>query len=105
MREGRPDLRLFHQLYWIIVSAELLVMYIVFPGAQIIQGTFPSETVPGRVCLLLQTTSGSGSSASYESETYKLKMFRLFFSSISRCRTLTRYPPALKCGGRPECQA
>ena len=80
MREGRPDLRLLHQLYWIIVSAELLVVYTVFPGAQIIQGTFPSETVPGRVCLLLQTTSGS--SAFYESETYKLKMFRLFFSLL-----------------------
>ena len=79
MREGRPDLRLFHQLYWIIVSSELLVMYIVFPGASIIQGAFPSETVPGRVCLLLQTTSSGGGSPFYESESYKLNMFRLFF--------------------------
>ena len=82
VREGRPDLRLFHQLYWIIVCSELLVMYIVFPGAPILQGNFPSETVPGRVCLLLQTASRT-SSAFYESESYKLNMFRLFFPSLN----------------------
>ena len=82
VREGRPDLRLFHQLYWIIVSSELLVVYIVFPGASLIQGAFPSETVPGRVCLLLQTTS-SGGNTFYESETYKLNMFRLFFPLLN----------------------
>ena len=82
MREGRPDLGLFHQLYWIIVCSELLVMYIVFPGAPILQGNFPSETVPGRVCLLLQTASRT-SSAFYESESYKLNMFRLFFPNLN----------------------
>ena len=71
---------MFHQLYWIIVFSELLVANIVFPGASIIQGGFPSETVPGRICLLLPTTSiGKRSDSFYESESYKLNMFRLFF--------------------------
>ena len=81
VREGRPDLRLFHQLYWIIVCSFLLVMYTVFPGAAIIQGTFPSETVAGRVCML-QSASSNGS-ALYESESYKLNMFRLFFPLLN----------------------
>ena len=82
MREGRPDLRLFHQLYWIIVCSKLLVAYFVFPGASILQGTFPSETVAGRVCLLLPAGS-SGSSAFYQGESYKLNMFRLFFPLLN----------------------
>ena len=79
MREGRPDLRLFHQLFWIVVCSYLLAMYFVFPGASILQGTFPSETEAGRVCLLLPTAS----SAFYQSESYKLNMFRLFFPLLN----------------------
>ena len=39
-------------------------------------GTFPSQTVAGRICLL---QSAFYESDAYESEAYKLNMFHLFF--------------------------
>ena len=56
-------------------------MYTVFPGASILQGTFPSQTVAGRVCLL--QSASAGGSAFYESDAYKLNMFRLFFPLLN----------------------
>ena len=63
---GRPNLKLFNQLYWLITLASLLVGHVVFPLPQLISGTFPSQsryrpnntifiTSPwrrGRICLL-----------------------------------------------------
>ena len=63
---GRPNLKLFNQLYWLIMVAGLLVGHVVFPLPQLISGTFPAQsryrpnntifiTSPrrrGRICLL-----------------------------------------------------
>ena len=63
---GRPNLKLFNQLYWLITLASLLVGHVVFPLPQLISGTFPAQsryrpnntifiTSPwrrGRICLL-----------------------------------------------------
>ena len=56
-------------------------MYTIFPGAAIIQGIFPSQTVAGRICLLENLIKGSGDFP--ESEAYKLLLFHLFFPLLN----------------------
>ena len=41
---GRPNLKLFNQLYWLITLASLLVGHVVFPLPQLISGTFPAQS-------------------------------------------------------------
>ena len=54
--KGRPELRLFCQLYWIVFAAFFTLAIIKYPLINMIQGTFLQSTM-ARVCLLepLQT--------------------------------------------------
>ena len=62
---GRPNLKLFNQLYWTITFAFVAVGHVVFPLPHLVSGTFPAESryrpIPqifplnsrrGRICLL-----------------------------------------------------
>jgi hypothetical protein len=57
VQNGRLNLRLFHQLYWVIVCT-----FVVFGHTlqlpQVVNGTFPSNTVEGKICLLLDISGG-----------------------------------------------
>ena len=44
--QGRPNLRLFHQLYWIVFS----VFIVTFPVLMFLRGNF-AETTYGKICL------------------------------------------------------
>ena len=49
--EGRPELTLFHQLYWTIFGAFFCMSIFSYPISKIVMGTF-SESILGSVCLL-----------------------------------------------------
>ena len=49
--EGRPELTLFHQLYWTIFGAFFCMGIFSYPISKIVTGTFP-ESILGSVCLL-----------------------------------------------------
>ena len=51
VKDGRPALRLVHQLYWVVLSSFILVNHTVLPLSFLIKGTFPEGTGPGRLCL------------------------------------------------------
>ena len=51
VKDGQPDLRLVHQLYWVVLSSFILVNHAVLPLSFLIKGTFPEGTGPGRLCL------------------------------------------------------
>ena len=51
VKDGRPDLRLVHQLYWVVFVSFVLVFHSVLPLSFLVKGNFPEGTGPGRVCL------------------------------------------------------
>ena len=53
VKDGRPDLHLVHQLYWVALCAFILVNHSVLPLSFLIKGNFPEGTGPGRLCLVL----------------------------------------------------
>ena len=54
VRNGKPDLVLFHQLYWTIVSTFLVVMHTVVPVSSMVKGTYPEDLRIGRDCMLAE---------------------------------------------------
>ena len=50
---GRPNLRLFNQLFWVCEIFFLAFSLVTMPISQILKGDFPRNTRKGRVCLLL----------------------------------------------------
>ena len=50
--QGRPNLRLFHQLYWILFSVFIAIGIITFPVMKFLRGNF-AETTNGKICLLI----------------------------------------------------
>ena len=52
VKDGRPDLRLVHQLYWLALTSFVLVSHSILPLSFLIKGIFPEGTGPGRVCLI-----------------------------------------------------
>ena len=50
--QGRPNLRLFHQLYWILFSAFITIGIVTFPIMKFLRGNF-AETTYGKICLLI----------------------------------------------------
>jgi hypothetical protein len=48
---GRPEIKLFHQLYWTIFWAFIAIGLTMFPLSQLARGSYDSSTL-GRVCLL-----------------------------------------------------
>ena len=49
--EGRPELTLFHQLYWTVFGAFFFMGIFSYPISKIVKGTFP-ESILGSVCML-----------------------------------------------------
>ena len=52
VKGGQADLRLFNQLFWLVVAVNLVLSFFTFPIVPTIRGTFPSQTLIGKVCLL-----------------------------------------------------
>ena len=48
--EGRPNLKLFHQLYWTISAPFLFIFIVNYPIKPILNGTF-TESTQARICL------------------------------------------------------
>ena len=54
IRKGATDLKLFHQLHWIIcVSYVAVVLFGIFPTPSILRGDFPLGSTSGKICLLV----------------------------------------------------
>ena len=70
VKDGRPDLRLVHQLYWVVLSSFVLVNHSVLPLSFLIKGNFPEGTGPGRVCLM-----GSAREQTHDNAKLKILQF------------------------------
>ena len=55
VKGGQADLRLFNQLFWLVVAVNLVLSFFTFPIVPTIRGTFPSQTLIGKVCLVCST--------------------------------------------------
>ena len=53
--KGKTNLKLFHQLFWVIFCAFLVVFTFIMPISHIIRGKFPETTRKGQICLLAHT--------------------------------------------------
>ena len=49
---GRPNLKLFNQLFWIVVCAFIMVSYSGFPLPFLVKGSYPESSNAGKICLL-----------------------------------------------------
>ena len=52
VKGGQIDLKLFNQLFWLVVSVNLVLSFLTFPIVPTIRGAFPTQTLIGKVCLL-----------------------------------------------------
>ena len=53
--KGKTNLKLFHQLFWVLFCAFLVVFTFIMPISHVIRGKFPETTKKGQICLLAQT--------------------------------------------------
>ena len=52
--KGQPNLKLFNQLYWVVVFSMTVIELTISPFTQIAKGGFPENSHKGRICLLLE---------------------------------------------------
>ena len=77
MDKGRPNLKLFNQLFWVVVFSMTAIEHFMFPFNHIAKGGFPENSHKGRICLLLEADP----TVDYEWKKYKL--FPLTMSSVA----------------------
>ena len=52
IHNGKLNIRLFGQLFWIISLTFIAVHYSIFPGSILLRGDFPKQSTSGQICLL-----------------------------------------------------
>ena len=58
IRDGKPNLKLFHQLHWLVSSSYIAMAYFgVFPTPLVLKGGFPGNSMSGKVCLKVSLRS------------------------------------------------
>ena len=77
MEKGRPNLKLFNQLFWVVVFSMTAIEHFMFPFNHIAKGGFPDNSHKGRICLLLEADH----TVDYEWKKYKL--FPIIMSSVA----------------------
>ena len=75
--KGRPNLKLFNQLYWVVVFTMNAIQNTMFPINHIAKGGFPENSHKGRVCLLLEPDH------MVEYGWKKYKLFPIVFTSVA----------------------
>ena len=58
VKNGRLNLVLFRQLFWVAVCPFLAISHVISPLSSLLKGTFPSDSQAGRICLL-ESSQGS----------------------------------------------
>ena len=77
IRKGKSNLNLFHQLYWVIVCAYIILFCFLMPISHIIRGNFPNSTEKGKICLLIKSDNRTN---------YKGVLIELAFYFIITCQ-------------------
>ena len=75
VHEGKHNLTLFPQLYWVIWVAFVVVGHVVYPYSHILKGKYPEGSKRGRICLLFDIEDD-------EFERKKMRMVSLMFPLI-----------------------
>ena len=75
--KGQPNLKLFNQLFWVVVFSITVVAHMLFPFNHIAKGGFPANSHKGRICLLLEADP----TVDYEWKKYKL--FPIMLCSVA----------------------
>ena len=52
IHNGKLNLGLFCQLFWLITLTFITVAYTIFPGSILLRGKFPQQSTSGQICLL-----------------------------------------------------
>ena len=95
--EGKPNLKLFNQLYWVVVFSMTVIELTISPFTQIAKGGFPENSHKGRICLLLENDH----MVDYEWQKYKLfpiamcslALLNLRYTHLQIRRRLTKFCP------------
>ena len=80
VKNGKPNLLLFNQLFWTILITFFVIMYISFPLHAQFLGTFPQISKQGRLCLHLS----SDEDVQYKHENLKIKLIGLAFPCLAQ---------------------
>ena len=59
VKDGKTNLKLFNQLFWLSVVIGLLTNHVVFPYTAIVLGDFPHRSLDGMACLQSNIKNGS----------------------------------------------
>ena len=79
--KGQPNLKLFNQLFWVVVFSNTFLEHFMFPFTHIAKGGFPENSHKGRICLLLDADP----TVDYEWKKYKLFPITFCILSIVYC--------------------
>ena len=77
VNKGQPNLKLFNQLFWLVVFSSTAMAHMMFPFNHIAKGGFPANSHKGRICLLLEADP----TVDYEWKKYKL--FPIMLCSVA----------------------
>ena len=78
MQTGKPNLKLFNQLFCIIVGCFLIVFHTIVPISSIVRGGYPENTKTGKICLQVNIWGNN----TFEKENWKLFLLNFAFSPI-----------------------
>ena len=79
--KGQPNLKLFNQLFWLVLFSMTTIEHFVFPFNHIAKGGFPENSHKARICLLLENDQ----TVDYEWKEHKLFPPILFSVSTFYC--------------------
>ena len=77
VNKGKTNLKLFNQLFWVVVFTMNAIQNTMFPLNHIAKGGFPENSYKGRICLLLEPDP----KVDYGWKKYRL--FPIIFSSVA----------------------
>jgi hypothetical protein len=73
VNKAGPNLRLFHQLFWTVLTTFILVILVIFPTSHQLKGIYPEGTRRGKMCLMLDFPEDYD----FVHEGLKLRMFNI----------------------------
>ena len=105
--QGKPNLKLFNQLYWVAFLSYFAMTTFIMPGSHIIRGQFPEATKKGQICLLAETSTADSPPTNQkglliEAAFTTLSVIIILDSNRRVCRLLTAICPnrTYSCIGR-----
>jgi hypothetical protein len=73
VNKAGPNLKLFHQLFWTVLTTFILVILAIYPTSHQLKGIYPEGSKRGKMCLMLDFPGDND----FVSEGLKVRMFNI----------------------------